>query len=103
MGALRNNVAKMLSNVGDGLLTNTQSLTFIQADNTQKPLHACLKSEAEIWKNSSKTTVWVIKIHREQERTVINFFKSSLPLSFHYNFTSITHHLFERTRWLLLF
>lgn len=34
MGALRNSVAKMLSNVRDGLLTNTQSLTFIQTDNT---------------------------------------------------------------------
>lgn len=64
MSGLRNNVAKMLPNVQDGFLTNMQSLTFIQTDNTKKPLHACLKSEAEIWKNSSKNTVWVIKIQR---------------------------------------
>lgn len=64
MSALRNTVAKMLPNLQDGLLTNTQSLTFIQTDNIQKTLHACLKSEAEIWKKFSKNTVWVIKIQR---------------------------------------
>lgn len=40
---------------------------------------------------------------KTSKRTVINFFKSPLPLSFHYNFTSMMHHLFERTGWLLLF
>lgn len=56
MSAFRNNVAKMLSKVQDGC-SQTQSSTFIQTDNTCKPLHTCLKSEAETWKNSSKNIV----------------------------------------------
>lgn len=67
MSALRNNVANMLSKIQDGLVTNTHSLTFIQTDNTCKPLHACLKSEAEIPKNSSKNTVWLSKCKEQQE------------------------------------
>lgn len=36
----------------------------LHADNSQKPLHVHLKSEAETVRNSSKNTVWFIKIQR---------------------------------------